>query len=139
MVLIHLSAPVRPTELPQRVQEAVTRFFPDAEVQVAGDEVRATANDLAALRSRIWELRIIDTFRGKALHGITTDGQGTVFALSKQAAFAGKISFPPTPHALGDLRIEVTVEEGDPWPDAEALCWWLCPETREGEIVGPVE
>ncbi|MEA3137205.1 MAG: hypothetical protein QOC71_1486, partial [Thermoplasmata archaeon] len=34
-------------------------------------------------------------------------------------------------------EVRVEVEPGDPWPDAEKLVWWVCPETKDGEIVGP--
>lgn len=88
---------------------------------------------VATFRQRVWELRIIDTVRGSLLAGC--DGATLRFRLSKQAAAAGKVSLPPSRHGLGDLDIKWTVEEGDPWADAEALAWWVCPETADGEIV----
>ena len=90
-------------------------------------------HDLEALRRRIWELRIIDAVRGALLGGC--DGAVLRFALSKQAAAAGKVALPVGRHASGELDVEVQVEVADPWADAEALVWWLCPETQDGEIV----
>lgn len=136
---VTVSTPVKPTEDPARVEEATRRLFPDAEVTLAGGRLTATTADLRALRQRVWELRIIDTVRGQVRHGAPSDeATGTRFRLSKQAALAGKVSFPPSPHALGDLEVTVELQPGDPWPNVGALAAWLCPETKDGEIVGPV-
>lgn len=141
-VRVTVSTPIRPTEDAAKVEAAALRFFPGAAVERAKDALALHAGDLTAFRSRVWELRIIDTVRGQLLHGLHGYGGPTPplslsFRLSKQAAAAGKVSFPPTPHPLGDLEVRVEVEPGDPWPTAEALAWWLCPETKDGEIVGP--
>ncbi len=136
---VTVSTPVKPTEDPARVEEAARRLFPDATVTFAGGRLTATTGDLRALRQRVWELRIIDTVRGQVLHGAPSDeATGTRFRLSKQAALAGKVSFPPSPHALGDLEVTVQLEGGDPWANVGALAAWLCPETRDGEVVGAV-
>ncbi len=138
-----ISAPVKPTEDPGKVREALWRFFPEAVVTQDGDDAKqvrlvASGGDLRPLRKRVWELRIIDTVRGQVLRGAAADGRSLRFLLSKQAALAGKVSFPPTPHALGDLEVQVQLEASDPWKDAEAVAMWLCPETKDGEIVGPI-
>ncbi len=135
---VTVTTPVHPTEVPERVVAAATRFWPDGAVEQADDRVtvRVAGTDaLDLLRHRVWELRIIDAFRG----GLRADDRVLRFRLSKQAALAGKAAAPPTPHVLGDLAVAVALEDGDPWPDAEHLRWWLCPETAEGEIVGPTE
>jgi predicted RNA binding protein with dsRBD fold (UPF0201 family) len=142
VVRVTVSTPVRPTEDAAKVEAALLRFFPGAEVQRAADGLKATTSDLLPFRSRVWELRIIDTVRGQLLHGMHGYGgaeapTSLTVRLSKQAAAAGKVSFPPTPHPLGDLEVRVEVEPGDPWPAVEPLVWWLCPETKDGEIVGP--
>lgn len=133
MVRVTAEAPLRPTEDPDKVAQACTAFLPDADVDVGADGVVVTARDVEALRHRIWELRIIDTVRGRLLAGL--DGDTVRLRLSKQAAYQGRISFPATPHALGDLDLTITVETEDPWPDAAGLVAWLCPPTRDGEIV----
>lgn len=132
-----VSAPLHPTERPELVREALARLFPEAELREEPGRVAGEGGDLRPLRRRVWELRIIDTFRGKFLHGVAADGRSVRFRLSKQAALQGKVSFPPGAHVLGDLEVEVRLEDGDPFRDAEQLAWWLCPETKEGEIVGP--
>lgn len=136
---VTVSTPVKATEDPTRVEQAARRLFPDLEAGVSGGRFVGTTGDLRALRQRVWELRIIDTVRGQVLHGAPSDeATATRFRLSKQAALAGKVSFPPSAHALGDLDVQVTLEAGDPWPTVGALAAWLCPETRDGEIVGPI-
>lgn len=137
MALATVATPIRPTEDAGKVEAAVRRLFPAADVAATATSLEATTRDLTVLRARVWELRIIDTVRGQVLRGAATDGRSASFRLSKQAAAAGKVSFPPTPHALGDLDVTVALEEGDLWPDITAWAMWLCPETRDGEIVGP--
>ena len=129
---VTVAAPVKATEDADKVEAAATRFFP-GEVARAADGVVVHAAGLEAFRLRVWELRIIDTVRGQLLRG--AEGPILRFRLAKQAAAAGKVSFPPTPHPLGDLDVKAELEPGDAWADAEALCWWLCPETKDGEIV----
>lgn len=134
---VTVSTPVRPTEDPAKVEAAALRFFPGSTVDHAKDGLVARGDGLVAFRARVWELRIIDTVRGQLLHGMGPDGRSLAFRLSKQAAAAGKVSFPPTPHPLGDLGVRVELEPGDLWADAEALAMWVCPETKDGEIVRP--
>lgn len=134
---VQVTAPLRPTEDPDQVQAAVTAFFPEAATEVEDAQISAEAFSVDALRRRVWEQRIIDTFRGALLAGV--DGAGVEVRINKQAAAQGRVSLPARPHPLGEVTIRMTVEDADPWDDAEALVWWLCPETRDGEIVGPTE
>ncbi|HLF17134.1 MAG TPA: RNA-binding domain-containing protein [Candidatus Thermoplasmatota archaeon] len=138
MVRVTVTTAVRPTEDETKVREAAHRFFPDGAVVHLPGRVAVESRDLRPLRARVWELRIIDTFRSRFQRGAAKDGRSVTFTLSKQAALAGKVSFPPAPHPLGDLEVKVELEEGDPWGDVEALAYWLCPETKDGEIIGPM-
>ncbi len=133
MVKVTVSTPLHATEVAQRVQEAATAFWPDVQLHEEDGRLVGAGADLETFRSRVWELRIIDAVRGQLLDGCR--GAQVRFALSKQAALSNRISFPPSPHALGDVVVTLTVDEEDPWEDAEALVWWLCPETADGEIV----
>lgn len=126
---------IHPSEVRERVEAALTAFLPDASLVEEGGELVATGADLSVLRHRIWELRIIDAVRG-AMH---PHGPELLFVISKQAALGGKVSIPARPQALGELAWTILVEDGDRWADGEALMWWLCPETADGEIVGPID
>lgn len=118
------------------MRQAILALFPHAQLEEAGDRLSGPAGDATALRSRIWELRIIDTARGQILHGLAADGHSIRFRLSKQAALARQVAFPPRPHILGDIEVHVESEDGDALTP-EQWAWWLCPETKDGEIVGP--
>ncbi len=129
---IVVSSPVYATEDMERVEQATKAFFP-GEVERAADAVRVTCTNPEPLRQRIWELRIIDTFRGQAeakMRELETE-----FHLDKQAAVAERISFPVGQQPLGTIHVHCTVEPGDPWKDAEEFVWWLCPPTKDGQIV----
>lgn len=135
---VEVSAAVRPTEDAALVEEAVLRFLPGAAVERHADRVMAVGSELRPLRSRVWELRIIDAFRARLLHGAAPDGKSVAFSLSKQGALAGKVSLPPRPHVLGDLEWRIELDASEIPATAEALAFWMCPETQDGEIVGPI-
>ena len=135
-VKLNVTVPVRPTEESLLVRQAVLKLFPDAELAEADGRLAGPAGDAETLRTRIWELRIIDTARGQVLHGLAADGRSIRFRLAKQAALARQVAFPPRPHALGDIEVTVEAEPGDA-QTPEQWVWWLCPETKDGEIVGP--
>lgn len=136
MVQVTVRTPCHPTEVQERVEAALAAFFPG---EVSRDDHGLVLNgtDLSAFRSRVWELQIIDTVRSALLAGV--EGAVLRFRLSKQAAVAGKVALPVSRHALGDLDVKLAVEAEDRWADAEALAWWLCPETEDGHIVGPTD
>jgi predicted RNA binding protein with dsRBD fold (UPF0201 family) len=135
-VQVRIVAPLRPTEDAQKVRQAVLNLFPDALITETEKGFEATTSDLRPLRARVWQLRIIDTFRGQVLHGMDAAQTHSTFRISKQAALASHVSFPATPHVLGDLTLTITPDPEDPL-DIERLAWWLAPETKDGEIVGP--
>jgi predicted RNA binding protein with dsRBD fold (UPF0201 family) len=139
VVHVTVTAPVKATEDSAQVEAAMRRLFPDLQLAAKSGNLAGTTQDLRPLRQRVWELQIIDTFRGQFLHGApSTTAKATTFRLSKQAAHAGKVSFPPTPHALGDLKIQVALQDNDPFATIEEFAYWLCPETKDGAIVGPI-
>ncbi len=135
---MRITTTVKASEDSQRVREAILKLFPDAEIAATPGGLSGSCTDLHPLRQRIFELRIIDTFRGQFLHGMPPDMRSTRFRLAKQAALAGHISFSPRPHPLGDLDVTIELDAPDKWTDVEKLAYWLCPETRDGEIVGAV-
>lgn len=130
---LQVRTPIQPTESGDIVEAACLGLFPGT-IERSAREVVVRADQIEPLRQRIWELRIIDAVRGALLRG--ADGATLRFMLSKQAAAAGKVSIPASAHPLGDLAVTVHVEPTDPWADAEALAWWICPETEDGKIVG---
>ncbi|MGB1697709.1 MAG: RNA-binding domain-containing protein [Thermoplasmatota archaeon] len=126
---VSIRATIKATEVTERVHEAMTAFWPDATFD--GDE-QAYATDCNDFRAAIWEQQIIDSVRSQLLHGMRSEV--IRFKLDKQAALQGKISFADKSPALGAVDVQI-----DPEMDLEAFCWWLCPETEEGKIVGPTD
>ena len=129
---VRVSAPVKPTEVADRVARAVTGLFPNADVTVGPDAVVAEGHDLEAFRERLFEQEILDAARSAFNEGRTEDG--FAFELKKQAAFRGVVNFSVgNPAELGDVRVEVTVRD----PDFEAFVSYLAPETEDGEPIDP--
>ncbi|WP_349292220.1 RNA-binding domain-containing protein [Halobacterium zhouii] len=129
-VEVRVTAPVHPTEVTDRVADAVRNLFPSADVETHADRVTATGHDLERFREQLFEQRILDTAR-KELHRNRTD-DGFAFDLKKQAAFNGKVNFAVgNPDELGDVHVDVTVVE----PSVEEFVAHLTPETEEGEPV----
>ncbi|WP_336035686.1 RNA-binding domain-containing protein [Halobacterium yunchengense] len=131
---VEISAPVRPTEVTDRVVDAVTGLFPSAAVETHGSRVTATAHDVETLREQLFEQRILDTARTEFLRNATADGFS--FDLKKQAAYEGKVNFSVgSPDELGDVHVDVRVRE----PGVESFIDYLAPETEDGQPVDPPE
>lgn len=131
---VRVSAPVQPTEVTDRVVDAVLGLFPGATVGAEGDRVVAEVHAVEAFREQLFEQRILDTARTQFLRG--SDPGGFSFDLKKQAAFNGKVNFSVgEADELGDLHVDVTVRE----PDVESFIDYLAPETEDGEPVDSPE
>jgi predicted RNA binding protein with dsRBD fold (UPF0201 family) len=125
---VRVTAPVNPTELEDRVADAITTLFPGAEVETQGSRVVAETHTVEEFRERLFEQRILDTARKQFRANQTADGFS--FDLKKQAAFNGTVNLAVgNPDELGDLHVEVTVRE----PDVDQFVRYLAPETEEGE------
>ena len=135
IVLVRVETPIFATESEDAVRLALSAFFPERALQQESNVVFLETDSCDELRQRIWEARIIDTVRGSLLYG--SNGPTCRFRLSKQAAIVDALGLPVAPHVLGDILVTVTIEASDRWADAEAWAWWMCPETAEGEIIGP--
>jgi hypothetical protein len=131
-VTVDVEAPVQPTEVRERVADAVRALFPEADVTVEADRVSARTHSLDHFRERLFEQRILDTARREFLQNRTRGG--FEFSLKKQAAFHDVVNFSVgNPAELGDIDVRVTVDE----PDVEEFVGWLAPPTEDGEPVEP--
>ena len=125
---VRVTAPVNPTELEDRVADAITTLFPGAEVETQGSRVVAETHTVEDFRERLFEQRILDTARKQFEANQTAEGFS--FDLKKQAAFNGTVNFAVgNPDELGDLHVEVTVRE----PEVEQFVDYLAPRTEDGE------
>ncbi len=126
-IAVRIEAPVRDTEVTDRVRDAVTNLFPNAELTHESGRLVGTAHSLDRFSEQLHEQSILDTARRE--FDRREDEDGFSFALKKQAAFKGMINFSVgSPDELGDIQVHVTVEE----PDVGTFIDRIAPPTREG-------
>ncbi|AZH27034.1 RNA-binding domain-containing protein [Haloplanus aerogenes] len=131
---VRVIAPVRDTEVTDRVADAVRNLFPNAEIREEPGQVVGEAHSMDAFSERLHEQEILDTARREFFR--RADEDGFAFALKKQAAFEGVINFAVgNPDELGDIEVQVTVHE----PDVEAVVDHVAPPTEDGKPIRPDE
>lgn len=123
---VEVTAPVHPTELPERVEAAIEALFPGAEVEQHHGELIARTHSLDRLAERLREQAIVDTARDVFQRNV--EGETFAFRLKKQAATEGVVNFAVGgPAELGDLHVRVRVHE----PSIEAFIDELAPRTAD--------
>jgi predicted RNA binding protein with dsRBD fold (UPF0201 family) len=125
-----ITAPVYDTEVQDRVAEAITALFPEADPAVRHGELTATVHSLAEFSEQLHRQAILDTARGVFFDNQT--GDGFSFRLKKQAAFQGLVNFVvDEPGELGVIAVRVHVEE----PTVEEVIDHIAPRTEDGTPV----
>jgi predicted RNA binding protein with dsRBD fold (UPF0201 family) len=123
-----ITAPVRDTEVTDRVADAITGLFPGANPEHRHGDLTATTHSLEHLSELLHRQEILDTARGVFFDGRRGDTFG--FQLKKQAAFAGVVNFVvDDPGELGALTVRVRVED----PSVEEFINHIAPPTEDGE------
>jgi hypothetical protein len=129
---VRVEAPVRETEISDRVADSVRNLIPDVELHREPDKFVGESHSLDAFSDVLHELEILDTARRQFKNG--SDEAGFSFALKKQPAFKGKINFAVgSEDELGDIRVRVDVRE----PDVESFIDYLAPPTEDGQPIEP--
>ncbi|MFZ3385454.1 MAG: RNA-binding domain-containing protein [Candidatus Methanoperedens sp.] len=132
---ISVSAIVNPTEMQEKVEKAISNFFPvklklqDATLSGEGD-----LESLRTLHLRLREERILDTARKILLNGIKDDT--TRFRLNKQVASIGKLNFPVGEESLGSIHVEISAQN---LSELFLVIDWLAPETIDGKPVMEID
>jgi len=127
---VRVVAPVRDTEVTDRVADAVRNLFPNAELREEPGQLVAEAHSMDAFSERLHEQEILDTARREFFR--RADDEGFAFALKKQAAFKGVINFAVgNPDELGDIEVQVTVHD----PEVEGFVDHVAPPTEDGRPV----
>ncbi|AWB28032.1 RNA-binding domain-containing protein [Halococcoides cellulosivorans] len=123
------TAPVYPTEDPDRVRDAIRTVLPSADPDLTDGEVRAEAHDLAAFSEHLHRREILETARGVFFDG--RQGDRFEFDLAKQPAAADRINFAveEDPHELGTIHVRVRVHE----PSVERVIDAIAPPTDGGD------
>jgi uncharacterized protein len=129
MIAVRASTPIRPSENPKKVEKAMRTLFPTSDLVVENDGIVVSTDSLKSLRDLIWKNKILDAARRILLGSLSQDGRRSRFDLSKQAAYAGTLSFAVGQAPLGDITVEI---EGD---DLEALFKEIAPPTLSGRPV----
>lgn len=126
VIRVEVRATIRPTEVPEKVRQAVLKLFPDAKVELTHDEVVARTDNLDRLRELVRSLQIPDSARGAMLADLSADGTRAWFLLGKQAAAAGKPHFGVQRGPLGDLSVVISSDvEGE----VERAIYRVAPDT----------
>lgn len=141
---VTIRAPVQPTEVTERVIDAVQNLFPGATIEerprrqdsksvndtktaTTGGEIVAETHSLDHLSELFRDQAILDTARAAFLDGLK--GNTFEFRLKKQAAFEGMVNFSVgSPDELGDIHVTVTVRD----PDPESYIHYIAPPTEDG-------
>ena len=118
---------VNPTERVERVASAIERIFPGLVINIEDNRIEAHGGPDAIenFRKLLREQRILDSARSVMFEGKI--GNKIQFSLNKQAAFMGKLSFPPEEEPLGSIHVEIS--------GSEEIIDWLAPRTREGRPI----
>ncbi|HEX7628669.1 MAG TPA: RNA-binding domain-containing protein [Candidatus Methanoperedens sp.] len=134
-ISVKISAIVNPTEMQEKVEKAISNFFPvGLKLQ---DATLSGEDDLESLRTlhlRLREERILDTARKILLNGIKDDT--TRFRLNKQVASIGKLNFPVGEESLGSIHVEISAQN---LSDLFLVIDWLAPETFDGKPVTEID
>ena len=129
-----------PTELPERIIQALRTILEEGEVEErrVGEETylsieSSSYSALENLYLLFRKQRILDVARKQLRAGLV--GNSTVFFLNKQIAFVGKVNFCEVKgeSALGPIRVEIQDDE------ITRLIEWLAPYTKNGTEVKLVE
>ena len=109
---VQVTAPVRDTEVTDRVADAINNLFPEAAIEPYPGELIASGHSMETFSERLHEQAILDTARGAFFDGHEGDTFG--FRLKKQAASEGVVNFAVGGDSeLGDIHVRVRVEEPD--------------------------
>lgn len=126
MTKVEIYCPVKPSEDPEIVRDAILSIFPDADLEQDDRSFRGTAN-LDRFSKAIRKQKILDATRSVLIKNMK--GDRTRMDLNKQVATVGKVSFADKRPVLG--AIEVTIED----EDLQRLIDKVAPVTVDGEEV----
>lgn len=105
MYRVDIGVEIKGTEDPGRVTQAVLNLFPDAQVEIHGNQLTASTENIDEFRALLEKQRIRDTARDQLLKGV--HDSKIMFRVNKQAAYLKKINFSVVNHPLGDIMVDV--------------------------------
>ena len=127
---VQITTPVKETEVPERVEDAVENLFPEADIERSPGELLARSHGMEHFSELLHEQAILDTARGAFFGG--QEGDTFSFELKKQAAFEGRVNFAVgKPGELGTIHVRVKVDD----PSVEAYVDHVAPPTEDGKPI----
>lgn len=152
MIHVKVSAPVYPTEDPEKVIRAISELFTDIKIEKKDNnsdklQTGITPSSLLSgeggidlllvLHGLIRREEIIDSVRNKIIGaGLSSDGLSVHFLLNKQAAFVGIPSIPAQEEPLGSIEVDIRAGSQE---EMRRLFEWLLPQTENGKPVAEIE
>jgi len=131
---MRVEAELRPTESPEKLEQAVRRIFPGLQLVREEGKMIGESSDIDFLTTFHRLLRqqaILDAARSIMTSNLS--GNRTGFMLNKQVAFIGRVSFTDGESPLGPIRVMLKAE------DPKRLIDYLAPRTENGKPVAEVE
>ncbi|RLI86541.1 MAG: hypothetical protein DRP01_04000 [Archaeoglobales archaeon] len=132
-VEIEIETTVNPTEDLDKVILSVRNIFPDAEIQIEGEKIRAKAWELKKFRDLLRRQRILDTARTELIRGRCENE--TVVFLNKQAAYVGRLNFADEDAILSPIKVRFKLF-GIPFG---RFIDYVAPQTRDGKPVSEID
>lgn len=127
---VTIRVPLHPTEVTDRVVQAVTNIFPTADIEVNEDEIVGTAHSLSRLSELLHQREILDTARDEFSRDLRPNGFS--FTVKKQPAHEGILTFAVgKPAELGDIDVDVRVTQ----PTPEEVIDAIAPPTKDGKPI----
>jgi predicted RNA binding protein with dsRBD fold (UPF0201 family) len=125
-----IRTPVHDTEVSDRVADAITNLFPEADPALQHGELAAEVHSLEEFSEQLHRQAILDTARGVFFD--SRRGDSFSFQLKKQAAFQGLVNFvADEPGELGAITVRVRVDD----PAVEDFIDHVAPPTEDGQPV----
>lgn len=122
---VQITTPLHPTEIRERIEEAIHNLFPGATIEERHGELIAETHSLDRFTERIEEQRIDPTAREVLFD--KREGNSVSFDLKKAAAYEGVVNFAVgKPDELGEIHVRIRVEE----PDVDTVIDDVVPEER---------
>jgi len=120
---------IGPTESEEKIRSMLFALFEDVAFERKGAIIAGKTSfpsDIEKLRMRIFEKRVLDTFRSRLVSNAS--GNETFLLLHKQALSVGRVSIVDSEEEspLGAVKVVLSANP------LFSLIDWLSPETREG-------
>ncbi|MDK2892238.1 RNA-binding domain-containing protein [Methanohalophilus sp.] len=133
MVTVEVWAELFPTEDVEKVRKAIENVL-TVKLEVFDDKIQGYGklDSLLKLHKMLRKEKILDSARMPMMENLEANKTSFTFKLNKQAAYAGKASFPADEGVLGNINVRIL---DDSKAKLEEVIDWLAPPTEEGKPI----